>query len=130
MGIESGGQSLGAFGKVAIMSRASCLLVSIVFVFPMTLTRADDLPVIEKVAAQPLVAHVRQIEDALEFLGSPLPAEAKGKLEEAFKLDKDSERVRAIQEALDPLCLIGVQINPESRVKAQPGQAKPELVQQ
>ncbi len=38
--------------------------------------------------------------------------------------------MRAIQEALDPYCLIGVEINPESRVKATPGPAAPVLMQQ
>ena len=33
-----------------------------------------------------------------------------------------------IQAALDPYCLVGININPESRVKVVPGPAKPELV--
>ena len=35
-----------------------------------------------------------------------------------------------IQTILDPLCLFGVQINPEMRVKVARGEAKPELVEQ
>jgi len=34
-----------------------------------------------------------------------------------------------IQAALDPYCLVGININPESRVKVVPGPAKPDLVQ-
>lgn len=35
-----------------------------------------------------------------------------------------------VQKALDPHCLFGVNINPESRVKVSRGPAKPELVEQ
>jgi hypothetical protein len=37
--------------------------------------------------------------------------------------------VREIQGALDPLCLVGVEINPESRVKVAAGPARAELVE-
>src|SRR5207248_9644257 len=42
----------------------------------------------------------------------------------------EARQVREIQEALDPYCLLMVQINPESRVKVARGPAKPELVEQ
>src|SRR5206468_8390973 len=45
--------------------------------------------------------------------------------------DPDAEKaVRGIQEALDPLCLVSVHINPESRVKVEPGPAARRLVEQ
>src|SRR5436853_1556926 len=117
--------------KVALMSNAVNRVGSVVLffavchfiaIFP---ARADDLPIIEKVSAQPLVAQVTQVQEALEYLGSPLPDSVKAKLEDAFKAPDESSRVRAIQEALDPYCLIANPINPESRVKAQLGPAAP-----
>ena len=38
--------------------------------------------------------------------------------------------VEKIQQVLDPLCLVGVTINPESRVKVQAGPAPKELIEQ
>ena len=37
---------------------------------------AEPLPAVEKVAAQPLLAHVRQVQEALDALGNPLPQAA------------------------------------------------------
>src|SRR4051812_1606602 len=55
--------------------------------------RAEQLPIVEKVAAQPLVAQVRQVEEALEYLGSPLPDGVKAKLDEAFRAEDEAARV-------------------------------------
>ncbi len=90
---------------------------------------ADDLPRVEGVPAQPLAAQVRRLVEALELQGQPLAISTKAKLDEALGKAEASEQVRAIQEVLDPLCLVGVTVNPESRVKAEPGSARAELVQ-
>jgi hypothetical protein len=86
---------------------------------------ADALPRVDDVEFQPLAAQARRVAEALEMLGQPLPAATKERLEKAIT----SIDVRAIQDALDPLCLIGVEINPESRVKADQGPAPAALVQ-
>ena len=41
---------------------------------------ADPLPIVSKVAVQPLAAHVKQLTEALDYLGNPLPEEVKTKL--------------------------------------------------
>ncbi len=64
----------------------------------------------------------RRVGEALEALGRPLSAEAKAALDGA----RDREAVAAV---LDPHCLAEVTINPESRVKAAPGAAAPDLVE-
>jgi hypothetical protein len=91
---------------------------------------APPLAVVENVAAQPLQAQVQRVMEALEHLGSPLPARARTALEKAAQEPDEARRVAAIQAALDPYCLLAVDINPESRVKVAPGPAKPELVEQ
>ena len=91
--------------------------------------RADTLPRVDDVELQPLAAGVRRVVEALELLGEPLPPEARSRLDAALKGDDPRAAVRSIQEALDPSCLIGVSINPESRVKVQQGAAPPRLVQ-
>src|SRR5438046_2742014 len=88
------------------------------------------LPIVENVAAQPLAAQVARVEQALAHLGSPLPARTHLALQKALHAADGSRQVRAIQAALDPYCLLGVHINPESRVKVAPGPARPALVEQ
>lgn len=92
--------------------------------------RGDELPLVTDVELQPLASQARRVAEALEFLGQPLPAEARARLAAAGRMEDQAAGVRAIQEVLDPFCLVGVNVNPESRVKAQPGPAAPDLVQQ
>jgi len=87
------------------------------------------LPLVTGVPAQPLVAQMKRLTEALEFLGSPLSAAERKRLEAAAGKD-DGDPAREIQEVLDPHCLVGVDINPEMRVKAAQGPAAPELVEQ
>ena len=90
---------------------------------------ADGLPLVAGVEAQPLRRQAARVAEALEFLGAPLSAEQRGALQAASDLEDDAEVVKQIQAVLDPLCLVGVNINPESRVKAAPGPAERQLLQ-
>ena len=93
---------------------------------------ADDtalLPVTD-VEPQPLHAQVTRIAEALEFLGTPLTGEQLDALEAARNDGDTVAGIRRVQEVLDPLCLVGVNINPESRVKGTVGPAAKDLVQQ
>ena len=60
--------------------------------------------------------------------GSPLAPESKQALDALAEQDP-AKCLVAIQNALDPLCVAGVTINPESRVKVAEGQAPKKLVQ-
>lgn len=91
---------------------------------------ADGLPLIDGVDAQPLKAQVRRVMQALEFLGEPITGRRKTQLEAALKETDDAAAVKAIQQALDPLALAGVNINPESRVKVAIGPAAKRLNEQ
>src|SRR5207245_1099930 len=90
---------------------------------------ADPLPMVGKVALQPLAAHVKQLAEALDYLGNPLPEQVQQNLALALKEPVPEKQVQLIQEILDPLCLVGVQINPESRVKVAVGPAAAELLE-
>ena len=92
-------------------------------------SRAGDLPIVVDVELQPLAAQTTRVVEALEMLGEPLSRDVKARLEKATHLDDPRSAVEAIQEILDPYCLIGIEINPESRVKSVPGPASPRLVQ-
>ncbi len=91
---------------------------------------AADLPLVAEVEAQPLKAQARRVVEALEFLGEPLPPAQRTAFEKAVALADDVEAVAAIQKALDPLAIAGVNVNPESRVKVQRGAAPASLHEQ
>jgi hypothetical protein len=92
---------------------------------------AQPLPLVPEVEYQPLSALVVRLLEALDMLGEPLPAAEAAELKRLTTPPQDGKRaVAAIQAILDKHCLIGVNINPESRVKAQQGPAQPVLVEQ
>jgi len=90
---------------------------------------AEPLPVIVGVEAQPLKAHAARVAQALHLLGAPLTAEQQTSLDAATTETDALAAATKIQAVLDPLCLVGVNINPESRVKVDVGPAAPQLVQ-
>ena len=83
----------------------------------------------DKVSAQPLAAQARRVAEALNYLGTPLPAKAIAALDKAASDMDEARAVKGIQQALDPYCLFAVNINPESRVKVATGPAKPRLME-
>ncbi|WP_234800789.1 CehA/McbA family metallohydrolase [Luteitalea pratensis] len=88
------------------------------------------LPLVAGVPLQPFVSQVTRMIGATEYLGAPLPPEHQHELEAALKMTDEASAVASIQRVLDCHCLVGVQINPEMRVKVAPGPARPELVEQ
>ncbi len=90
-----------------------------------------SLPIVRNVDLQPLAAQVNRIVAAMDYLGAPLSDADKQALDAAFRLGnaRAAEAGELIQRVLDRSCLVGVNINPESRVKVVPGPARPELVQ-
>lgn len=85
---------------------------------------------VEHVEAQPLLAQALRVSEALSFIGSALPAAAIHQLEELKQRPYDQETVKKVQEILDPYCLALIDINPESRVKVDPGPAQASLMQE
>src|SRR5437660_644556 len=93
------------------------LLTSLALIFSTSLVTADDLPIVHSVEAQPLKAQVQRVAQALEFLGEPLTKEQQAALDRAIANPNGDDAIEAIQKVLDQRCLVGVNINPESRVK-------------
>ena len=92
---------------------------------------AQQLPIVTTVEHQPLAAQVLRLIEALQIVGEPLPANEVSQLQQlAAATSAKPAAVAEMQKILDRHCLVGVNINPESRVKAQEGPAKPELVEQ
>jgi hypothetical protein len=86
-------------------------------------------PTRPKVPLQPLAQQVRQVEATLAYLGQPLAAADQRALNEAISNPDEAAAVAKIESILDRYVLVIVDINPESRVKVEPGAAKPELVE-
>ena len=82
---------------------------------------AQDVP------AQPLLAQVNRLVQALETAGDPLPAAV---TEAIKKLTPDQASVAEVRKVLDPLCLLHVVIDKEGSLKLEPLQKQPELVEQ
>jgi hypothetical protein len=90
---------------------------------------AHQHPAAAPIPLQPLAQQVRQLEDALNYLGQPLPAADQRRINEAIGNPDEAAAVAQLQAALDPYVLLSVDINPESRVKVEQGAAKPDLVE-
>src|SRR5262249_37777522 len=91
---------------------------------------AEELPLVT-VEHQPLAAQVLRLIEAMQVVGEPLPPAETSQLQKlAGATSGKPAAVAEMQKILDRHCLVGVNINPESRVKAQEGPAKPELVEQ
>ena len=75
---------------------------------------------------QPFVFQALRLLEALEFLGTPIPANDKSIIETAVSKNDDTT-IGLVSEVLDKYALFKVEINPESRVKVAQGSAKPEL---
>lgn len=88
------------------------------------------LPSVETADPAALRQHCGQLLEALEKRRTPLPAETADALRALLREGAREPDLFAgrVQELLDPFCLIGVTINPESRVKAARGPATAELV--
>ena len=112
------------------MRRLFMLVLAALVVLPVSRAAADALPMVTEVEWQPLSAQVKRVVQALEMVGAPLDADRQKAIDAALAMTDEAAAVKSVQQVLDPLCLVGVNINPESRVKVAAGQAPPELLQQ
>src|SRR3954470_20491275 len=88
------------------------------------------LPPVEDADPATLLRHAGQVAKTLDGLKAPLPAATVDALRGLEKGGKPGEETAAaVQKLLDPHCLVGVTINPESRVKAARGAAEAVLRQ-
>ncbi|HEY7159044.1 MAG TPA: hypothetical protein VH575_34190 [Gemmataceae bacterium] len=83
------------------------------------------LPVVEEVEWTPFRDHCRQLLKTFAETKAPLPAETVRTVRALLdkKPDDPQAAARAVQQLFDPHCLLAVDINPESRVKALRGPA-------
>jgi hypothetical protein len=82
-----------------------------------------------RVPLQPFAQQVRQVETTLGYLGEPLSQRDQDAINEAIATTDEAAAIAQLEQVLDKYALAIVDINPESRVRVQPGPAKPELVE-
>jgi len=90
---------------------------------------AHQHPAVPPIPLQPMAQQVRQLEDALNYLGQPLPAPDQRRINLAIGNPDEAAAVAQLESILDQYALVTVDINPESRVKVEQGAARPELVE-
>src|SRR3954447_437904 len=76
------------------------------------------LPRAEVTERQPLLTQVARVRQALERLGAPMSAEAAARLDGAAGAGDDGAVTRAVEAALDPLCIAAVRVDGEGRATA------------
>lgn len=102
-----------------------CACALAVLFFPSAL--AQDI--VREVPRQPLEAATMRLIESMRSIGEPIPDGIEAKLRSVADSTDDRAVIETIQQQLDPLCLVVIQINPESRVKVAAGLAKPELLE-
>jgi hypothetical protein len=108
------------------MTRLTGSLIILLFPLP---TAALELPLADDASWAELRDDVEHLRQALRNLKTPLPPETERSLNTLLQEDPTDPTATAahVQKALDAHCLIGVTINPESRVKATAGPASAKL---
>ena len=103
----------------------------IVFCVAVFCVGAEELPLVTAVEFQPLAAQAGRVIQALEVIGEPLPVADVEALRKLIATPNGGKaQVEAMQKILDRHALAGIEINPESRVKVQQGQAQARLIEQ
>lgn len=107
----------------------STLLVAFFALSALLTGAAPRKPAQTHVALQPFAQQVRQVESALGYLGQPLAEQDQEAINRAIGEVDEAAAIAHLEQILDKYALAVVDINPESRVKVQPGAAKPELME-
>jgi hypothetical protein len=81
------------------------------------------------VPLQPMAQQARQLSEALDYLGQPLTLQEQKRVNDAIGMPDEAAAVEALERVFDSHVLVNVDINPESRVKVEQGEARPELIE-
>lgn len=95
-----------------------------------TSARATALPSSSTVEAQPLLASIARLIEAMDYVGSPLPEHVVTELKNLTAADDAAFVTNRVQELLDPLCLAGVSLKEAGAPLVKPGKVKRELLEQ
>jgi hypothetical protein len=79
--------------------------------------------------AQPLIAQVSRLVEAMAYLGEPLGDADQERITSAASMSDGARALEEIQQVLDPRCLLTIRINPESRISLDRAAAPARLVE-
>lgn len=124
--MSSNGVIMSSTGVVrhSLMLAASLLLVC-GFASPI----AAQMKMDDEIELQPLVAQVKRLVEAMDYLGEPFSSADKQALEKAFDATDSARSLTQIQNILDKRSLFNIDINPESRVSVTRGMAEAALTE-
>ena len=118
-------------GKKGVDSPLYLILISwMLFSVFISVGFTDELSLVTEVEFQPFASATQRLTEALDYLGSPLSEDDLSAIQRALVSDDHAQAIVDIQKILDAYCLVGVNINPESRVKVKEGPVNKELMQQ
>ena len=106
-----------------------CFVVLLIGCMLAQTVSAGGLVMVEAVEFQPLAAATRRLIEALNYLGAPLAEIDQNEINALLSANDTRQAVIGIQKVLDPYCLVGIDINPESRVKVKEGEVEKALMQ-
>lgn len=92
--------------------------------------QALALPGVEAVESQPLLAQATRLKEAMEYLGTPLPAAASALLDQARQSHDDKVATELVQRAFDPLCFGTLRIHKDRSLHFTPANPAPSLAEQ
>jgi hypothetical protein len=116
-------------GRPAAMHRTFLLPPILILLAVRSADAQTTLPLVEEVEWGPFREHCRQLLQTLDKSTSPLPAKTVRQLKTVLEPHPDDPAAAsaAVQKLLDSHCLMAVNINAESRVKATRGPAAIQL---
>ena len=116
--------------KPVVLVMLACLCMLIAVYWAQAEQPPQKIPISDAVTAQPLLAQVKRLDQALDAIGDPLSETIKSSLKALQPEQGDATVTAAVQKLLDPLCLLAVGINQDGSITVLPLIDKPELVEQ
>lgn len=95
-----------------------------------TSVRVREATSVREVEVQPLLASIRRLSNAMDYLGSPLPESVKAELLTLNPTEDPQHITARVQELLDPHCLAMVSLRKKGPPMVKPGTARRELLEQ
>src|SRR4051812_30921937 len=105
-------------GRLSVSLAVAALAVILVAAPDRAADAPAAFPRVAAVEAQPLLAQLKRLRQALDAIGEPLPADARAALDKLAD-EADGAKVAAeVQRVLDPLCALAVELTPNDKVDA------------
>lgn len=82
--------------------------------------KGSELPQVASVEAQPLLAQLKRLDEALEAAGNPLPLTIKESLKKLRPEHGDAVVAAEIQKLFDDMCLMTIEVQPKQLLKLTP----------